>query len=60
MIQLALAFKDGWREHSELCIRAFDTEGRRQDKSGGMTVDSNRLRNGTSRSISPKPLGFVP
>ncbi len=40
---LTFAFKEGWREHSELCDRQPDTEGGRQDKSDGMKVDRNRL-----------------
>ncbi len=40
---MAFAFKEGWREHSKLCDRQPDTEGGRQDKSGGMKVDRNRL-----------------
>ena len=40
---LTFAFKEGWREHSELCDRQPDTEGGRHDKSGGMKVNRNRL-----------------
>ena len=40
---LTFAFKEGWREHSNLCDHQADTEGGREDKSAGMDVDRNRL-----------------
>ena len=41
---LRFVFKEGWREHSKLCDLQSDTEGGRQDKSNGMKIDRNRLR----------------
>jgi hypothetical protein len=39
-----ITFKEAWREHSKLCDQQPDTKGGRQDESGGMKVQRNRLR----------------
>jgi hypothetical protein len=41
---LAFAFKEGWREHGQLCDHQPDTEGGRQDRSAGVKADRNRLK----------------